>query len=175
MTATAELPVPRFRRVVTVIVRASTAIAIVSTSVLLLVTAADVLLRTSSGHGVPGAVEITEVVLVVAAFMGLASAASDDLHIRATLLTDRMRPRVRRVVRLIGDMIGMAIVLWLIYATSLRAIASVMNGEYRFGLISMPIWPARVAILLGLIGLLLALLLKTIDRATSTDGIHDER
>lgn len=161
---------PRLRRVVIATERVTTAIAILSTTVLLLATAMDVVLRILTGHGVPGTVEVTEVLLVVAVFMGMATAATDDLHIRATILTDRLPFRIRRIVRFVGDVIGMGMVVWLIYATALRAISSVTSGEYRFGLVSMPIWPARIAIVLGLAGLLLAMLLKTIDRLHEVGG-----
>lgn len=163
MTVT-ELPAPALRKVVGATERIATGIAIVGTCIMLFATTIDVIGRATTGRGVPGTVEITEVLLVITVFMGMATAATEDLHIRATLVTDRLNPRIRRPVRLVGDIVGMAMVAWLIYATAVRAVASIGIGEYRFGLVSMPIWPARVAIVVGLLCMLLAMILKTIDR-----------
>lgn len=152
--------------------RIARAIAVVCTLLLMLVTGADVFLRTFAGRGIPGAVEITEVVLVIAVFLGMMTASIDGMHIRATLVTGALRPTPRRHVRVVGSLIAIATTGWLLYGALLRAIASVTSGEYRFGLVQVPIWPARVAIVVGLFGLLVALILHTIEVARGDpDGI----
>jgi TRAP-type C4-dicarboxylate transport system permease small subunit len=133
-------------------------ISAVGVLVLLGATVFDVAGRTFTGHGVPGVIEITEVLLVVVVFIGLMTAARDGQHIRVTLLTDRVPGAVARVLRSIGLLFSLAIVGWLIASTTTRAVLSVRSAEYRFGLVSVPIWPARVAIPLGLACLAIVLL-----------------
>lgn len=132
-------------------------IAGVGIAVLMLATALDVGSRIITGRSVPGVIEVTEVVLVISVYFALLTAGRDGQHIRVRLLTDRLVPPVRRVVRSLGLAISILIVGWLTWATASKAIDSVISGEYRIGLAHVPIWPARVAIPLGL--LLLALLL----------------
>ncbi|HWL59704.1 MAG TPA: TRAP transporter small permease [Microbacteriaceae bacterium] len=155
MTIALEMP-----RTVRGIELASRVIAIASTCLLMGVTVIDVVLRSTTGRGIPGAIEITEVFLVVAAYLGMMTAARDGMHISATLVTDRLPVRVARVTRTIGSVISALILLALIYATSARALVSLGAGEFRFGLVSVPIWPARIAIVVGLCGLVVAIVLQ---------------
>lgn len=134
--------------------------------VLMLGTVVDVTLRTADGHGVPGVIEYTEVLLVVVVFLGLVTAARDGQHIRVGLLTERVPPRVAQVLRSLGLTISVGLVVWLIATTAIKAAASVRAGEYRFGLISVPVWPARVAIPIGLACLGLVLILMLVAQVT---------
>jgi len=160
----------RLGPVVTGVERVSRTAAILSTIVLTLVTTVDVIMRTASGRGVPGAIEITEVVLVIAVFLGMMTASTDGMHITATLVTDRLPRRAARVTRIAGALVSLGIAGWVLCGSALRAIASIRAGEYRFGLISVPLWPARVAIVIGMAGLLFALALHLAEVIRTRDG-----
>ena len=159
MTAEAALP-----KGVGGIELASRAIAIASTVMLMTVTVVDVTMRTISGRGIPGAIEITEVFLVVAAYFGLMTAARDGTHIAATLVTDRLPTGAALVLRVTAGAISAATLGVMIYATAMRAITATTSGEFRFGLVSVPIWPARIAIVLGLAGLTIAVVAQIVGR-----------
>ncbi len=153
----------RLRPGVTGVERVSRTLAIVSTVALTLVTAIDVVLRSTTNRGLPGAIEITEVVLVIAVFLGMMTASTEGMHISATLLTDRLPRVAARVTRIVGAVVSIGIAGWVLYGTALRALASLHAGEYRFGIISVPVWPARLAIVIGVAGLLFALVLHLVD------------
>jgi TRAP-type C4-dicarboxylate transport system permease small subunit len=126
-------------------------------------TAADVLSRQLTGSSIPGVVEYSEVLLAGLVFLGLAYAQRTGAHIGVDLFTDRMRPRVGHVVRAVGLVIAIAMLLWMTYETTVVAIRSFEVGEFRFGLVPVPIWPVRMVIPLGLVALLLELALTTYD------------
>ncbi|MGM7678599.1 TRAP transporter small permease [Microbacterium sp. A94] len=133
---------------------------VASAGVLVLMTATvvDVVSRTLTGRGLPGVIEITEIVLVATVFFGMMTSGRDGQHIRVTLLTDRLPEAAARIVRTLGLISALVIVGWLTWVTIEKAIVSVQTAEYRFGLISVPIWPARVAIPIGLVCLALVLI-----------------
>jgi TRAP-type C4-dicarboxylate transport system permease small subunit len=140
---------------------------------LMLLTVVDITVRTAAGAGVAGVIEITEVTLVVAVYLGMMTAGRDGHHIRVGLLTDRLPLEAARVLRIIGLATALVIVGWLIWTTGAKALISIETHEFRFGLISVPIWPARLAIPIGLLGLFLVLLqqvLAQIARRETTLG-----
>lgn len=114
-------------------------------------TLVDVVLRKVTGQGVRGVIEITEVTLVIAVFLALGSAQAGGVHISTSVLTSRLRVTSRRTVRVSAAAVALVTVAVMIMITTSAALNSFASGEYRFGLVRVPIWPARVAIVLGLV------------------------
>ena len=117
---------------------------------IMLATCADVARRTLIGQSLPGVIEGSEVMLVIAAFLGHGSAQRAGAHVATSVVTDRLPERLSQAVRTLGLVAAMLFLLWLLAATGERAWESVQTREYRFGLIKVPVWPARVAITVGL-------------------------
>ena len=140
---------------------------------LMLLTVADVVMRTTVDKRITGAIEFTEVLLVIVAFSGMAVAARDRQHIRATLLTDRLRPAAAHHVRRIGSVVAVAVLVWMIYGATLRASTSVEHMEMKLGLIDIPVWPARVAIPIGL-ALLALVMISEIVRSFRQPDVFDD-
>lgn len=130
--------------------------------ILMLLTTADVVKRSITGGSIRGVIEITEIALVVTVFFGLVGAEVSGAHIRTSVLVDRLRTRVAGMITMTSLSVCTFVTGWLTYQTALRAQASIETGEYRFGLLSIPIWPARVAITLGLAGLTVALVARLV-------------
>ncbi|SEK20041.1 TRAP-type mannitol/chloroaromatic compound transport system, small permease component [Blastococcus sp. DSM 46786] len=126
-------------------------------------TALDVLVRQVTGSSIPGVVEYSEVLLAGLVFLGLAYAQRTGAHIGVDLVTERLPARVAHVVRAIGLFVAIAVLLWMTYETAIVAINSFQVGEFRFGLVPVPIWPIRIVIPLGLVALVLELALSTYD------------
>lgn len=124
---------------------------------------ADVTLR-KAGTSIPGAVEISEVLLVFAVFLALGAAQIGGDHVSTSVLTSRLRPHARRWLRVIAAAIGIATVVVMIIVASQTAIASVQAGEYRFGIAQVPIWPARIVIVIGLIVFLFEYVRTTVNQ-----------
>lgn len=130
-------------------------LAAVGIAALMLISVGHVVLRTAGGGGIPGQIEVSEIILVGVAFLGMAYAQRRSAHVGTSLLTDRLPARAARVARACGKWVMVLFVAWLLYATAERAISSYLIGESRFGLVPVPIWPARVLLALGVLVLLL--------------------
>lgn len=120
-------------------------------------TAADVTSRQLTGSSIPGVVEYSEVLMVGLIFLGLAYAQRVGAHIGVDLVTERMPVRVAHAVRTVGLVIAIGIVAIMAWETLEVALRSFESREFRFGLVQVPIWPARLMIPLGLGALLLEL------------------
>lgn len=120
-------------------------------------TAADVTVRQITGASIPGVVEYSEVLMVGLIFLGLAYAQRCGAHIGVDLVVQRLPARVGHVVASVGLMIAIAVVALMAWETLGVALQSFETREFRFGLVQVPIWPARALIPIGLVALLLEL------------------
>ncbi|MFA5605692.1 MAG: TRAP transporter small permease [Leucobacter sp.] len=130
-------------------------LATLATISMMIVIALDVVARASSGASIPGVLELGETVLVAAVFLGMAYTGATNGHIAVDLVTDRLPWRVSRWLIAFGWACTTAILVWMLYATGERAIASLASNESRMGIVNWPIWPARWLIVIGLAAMLL--------------------
>ncbi|HHU40336.1 MAG TPA: TRAP transporter small permease [Propionibacterium sp.] len=150
-----------------------------ATVAVMVLTAWQVVVRLLTGRFTPGLLEISESALVVAVFLGLAYASWTSAHIDVDLVTSRFSEKTnRRLTPAIGLVTLAYLVAW-IYATGDRAAQSLAQGEARMGVFQWPLWPARWAIVIGLVGMALVVLAQIIDpkaRAAGSDevieGVH---
>lgn len=129
--------------------------------VLMFLTVADVTSRALAGHSLPGVIEFTEVALVAVAFLGMAGAEMSGQHIRSALVVSRMGPRAAWTLRAIGIAIAMLTLAWLIWATMDSALASVQAREVRHGMTNIPVWPAKLAVGVGLAAFLAVMVVNS--------------
>lgn len=122
----------------------------------------DVFLRAVTGRGIPAVAEYADIVLVGLVYLSLARTQMDGGHVASDLVAMRLPFRARIMSELLGMLAVLAVlaaVTW--YATSV-AITSFERGEYRLGLTGALIWPARWAIVVGLVAWQLQLFLRVI-------------
>lgn len=130
-------------------------------------TAADVTSRQVTGSSIPGVVEYSEVLMVGLIFLGLAYAQRVGAHIGVDLVTERMPVRVAHLVRSVGLVIAIGVVAIMGWETLEVALRSFESREFRFGLVQVPIWPARLLIPIGLGALLLELAISLYDEVVA--------
>jgi TRAP-type C4-dicarboxylate transport system permease small subunit len=135
--------------------RAAAYIGAVGIVVIMLATVSDVLRRWVQGRSVPGVVEGSELVLVVSVFLGLGLAERMGVHVSTSVVTDRLPTRVAGMLNAIGLVVVFLFLVWILAASADRALRSYISGEYRFGLMQIPLWPGRTAIAVGFLVLLL--------------------
>lgn len=145
-----------FESVVRVVVNAAGLLAAVAVVLVMLSTVVDVARRQTVGGSVPGLVEIAESLLVAMVFLGLASRELRGGHVRVELLLQRLAPATQGALTAFGYvLVVLPVTGWMIWMTTNRAIESFQSGERRFGLLQIPLWPARWVISIGLVLLLL--------------------
>lgn len=131
--------------------------------IVLVLVIADVTQRALVGQAVRGVVELSEVAMVAIVFLGLPYAEQLRAHVAMTMVVEKLKPRAASIVNMAGLGLIIIIVIWMIWVTTGRAIESIEANEYRYGLARVPVWPARIAIAVGLAVLLMQLLLRMWD------------
>lgn len=137
-------------------------------------TVADVTARAVTGRSVPGAQEITEQLMVALVFLGMAFAYHRHEHVAVTIVTRALPLRPRATVRVLGRVILLGLVVWMIWMTGEGAWRSYVRGEIRFGLLQVPVWPARAAIPIGLAAFALSILSDMADRIRDLMDARDD-
>lgn len=116
---------------------------------LLLAIVADVAWAGLGGPGIKGLVEYGEVAVVGIVFFSIAQAQKTGSHVAVDVLVERFHPRVSAALRIVVLMGMGMLTLWLAYENLLSALDSFERREERFGLVHVPIWPARFAVPIG--------------------------
>lgn len=125
-------------------------IALLFLAFMMLAITVDVIARAASGRTVPGLFEMSELSMVMVVFMGLGATLIDDAHIRVTLLSDRMSPKVSRLMGGAGWLCAALTFLLLAWPATDEAIYSFSIREFRWGYFEVPVWWAKIAVAIGL-------------------------
>lgn len=118
---------------------------------LMVLTVVDVVMRRSSGQGVPGVIEYSEVLLVVGVFCAIAAAQARGFHVATTGFVSVLPRNARRIVELVGAALGVIVVATMALVAVSAAWTSYESGEYRMGIAHVLVWPARAAVAAGFI------------------------
>lgn len=153
----------RLRRGVHVVYQVLAFLAIACIVVIVLLTVADVVRRSTAGRSVAGVTELSEVMMVAIVFLSLAFAERRGAHVSMTLVRRKLRPRAAAILNGLGLLVMIIVVGWMVWVTAGRAWESFLQQEFRFGLVRVPIWPARIAIVLGLAAYLVELCFRWLD------------
>ncbi len=128
---------------------------------------AEVLSRAIFDQSIRGLFEIMQPLVVLIAFLGLAEAERAGDHIRVTILTDRLPRRAKLGVHTLALVLSGLIVLWMLVMSWIELDKSIARGEFASGLLDIPVWPARVVIVIGLGALFLMYVQRSIESAVA--------
>lgn len=95
-------------------------------------------------------VELSELLLVILVFLGLAAAQQQRQNYSIDILTRHFPAWLQEIFEIAGYVACLLIVVTLAWPSSKQAIASFQRGEAGFGIVPFPLWPARVILAVGL-------------------------
>ncbi len=153
------------------------------TLAVMIVVIVDVGGRALFDQPLPGGNEFAELLLVALIFLGLAAAQQRRQHYRVEVLTNHLSPGLRRVLSAIGLLASLLVVGLLAWLSLRHAWQATLKGEASYGIISFPIWPARLVVAIGLALLAMQLLIdfcrtlfsaQPADEAPSDEAPSDE-
>ncbi|MHA7140408.1 TRAP transporter small permease subunit [Arthrobacter sp. Sr33] len=150
----------RTRRAIIIVARVLAAISGLLIVLMMVSTVADVSRRQFLGEAIPGVIEMGEVLMVATVFLGLAYTEIGGKHVNMTLVIRKLPPRMAAIANTVGLLLVLFVVGWMVYVTGERAIEATEAQEYRFGLVQIPVWPARIALAVGLTAYFLALVAR---------------
>jgi TRAP-type C4-dicarboxylate transport system permease small subunit len=113
---------------------------------------------------VRGLVEYNEVALVILIYGSLAYTQRHDGHVATTVVAQYLRPNHSRIAEGVGLSVAFVVLVWMVYSTGIEAWSSFVAREFRFGMAAVPIWPARLVLVAGLLILTLEVAVTMIDK-----------
>lgn len=160
---TTEVGEGMVRKTVHFISRALGILAVLVITFMMVATVADVSRRYFAGSPIPGVTEAGEVIMVMAVFLGIAYTESRGAHVRVTLVLEMLPPRVAAIINSLAMLLVLALLGWMVWVTTGRALEAIEINEVRFGLVKIPVWPGRIAIAVGLAAYFLEAILRVYD------------
>ncbi len=118
--------------------------------ILMLLTVADILLRYLFSKPIPGTLEIGTAMLPWIVFLGFAFALAKGLHVRLTLITDRLSPRVKLWLDILAYVLGFALCVTMTYLGWNQFWKSISTGEFMLAPVPVPWWIGKMAFPIGM-------------------------
>lgn len=147
--------------------------------VMMVIIVVEVVARYGFNSTTGGSIEIGELLLALAVFASIAYGQQVGSHVSTSLLTDQLPPLVRTVVKLVGLTVVLVVVVWAVGATFERGMESFVSQEATFGIQSVPLWPGKLLLPVGLgllaIELLITMLEVFLARHNENDGALPEK
>lgn len=110
---------------------------------------ADVISTWAFHTALLGAVELTQMLMVVTIFMGLAAAIWNEENITVDLFRGWFSPPIRRVGDVVALIVSTIVYGLVAYSGIFAALRSFKASEFANGPVAFPIFPARVALTAG--------------------------
>lgn len=101
------------------------------------------------GMPVPGAFEASESFMIIICFWPLAYIALRRGHISFELLTRSWSPRAQAVLGAVAAVLGALLASGITWASGVVAWDMWLVREYRMGTVNFPVWPFRMALVIG--------------------------
>lgn len=121
-----------------------------ATLAITLIVVCDVGFRTVLNAPIDGAVELSELLLVILVYLGLAAAQQQRQNFAIDVATRHLPAKLQVLIEAAGYAFCIAIVAALAWPSSKQAFSSFERGEAGFGLVAFPLWPARAILAIGL-------------------------
>lgn len=118
--------------------------------IMMLVGAADIAAGKLLGKPVPGAFEATEALLAATALLPLAYNRTTRSQIRVNFIFQRLPSSVQRKLRAAGDLICALFFGILAWQGWIYAFKSLAILEYQAGIITFPVYPAKILLAIAL-------------------------
>lgn len=130
----------------------------ISLLLLMLIGVTDILLTEILHTPLPGALEISESLLVCCVFMPLAWTQSRRRHVVMDFIRWYIGPNMRRALDIFVGICNLAFYILLSWQGWLLALRSLARREYAAGLIAIPLYPAKIVLAVGLTLMIIELL-----------------
>lgn len=127
----------------------------------------NVTLRELDQPGVKGIVEYSELGMAITAFFALGEAERRRQHVSVDAILGRLKGRAYQTLRIAGGVAAACVAILLAVASWHVLSESLATGEYKLGLVRLPMWPARLAVFAGFLILALEQIVTAVE-----DAIH---
>ncbi len=134
---------------------------------------AEVFCRYALHSPILGTVEYSQYLLVLVIFASLAYTQQKDKNLRIEIVTERLSPKFQRILLIISLVVALAVFMIITWRSAVVFLDSWVIQEVRYGAIPIPIWPAKLAVLVGSFLLTLQLITDLIRQVIGTSVIKN--
>ena len=99
----------------------------------------------------PGVIEIATFCLVSASFLALAHTFRHNVHIRISVVTQRLPPRLHRRFEMFALLVAGSISFWLAFHAGTMAWEAFIFNDRSDGLLSIPLWIPQLLMTVGIL------------------------
>tara|TARA_B100000519_G_C14027913_1_gene336591 strand:- start:118 stop:636 length:519 start_codon:yes stop_codon:yes gene_type:complete len=142
----AEIALPR---PLTLLIRGMGLVAGVLLLLIILLTVGDVVSRNLRDRSIVGVVDMSTMLLVATAYLGLASAEADGRHVSVELVERRLGARARLVFSVLRSAVLVGLGALMTWGLSEVLISAVERGETTNDILRLPTWPAKLVLLIS--------------------------
>ena len=118
---------------------------------LMLLMTADAIGRKLVGRSLPGALEASESLMVIAVFLPLMYVQRKGGHIVVTVATRALPRRWQELMDAIATFVGFLLFAVIVWVVGGKAWGSFLSREIRIGTVVFPVWPFRGVMTAGLL------------------------
>ncbi len=151
----------------------STAVAACVIFSLMCLVVADVLGRKLFNSPIQGAIEVTELTLVVMVYLSVAYVQGRREHIRLELFSSRLSERGVRWLNMLSLVIALVISLIITWRVGFFAWESWITDDHTMGLVEIPIWPSKFAVFFGFVLLSFRLVIDIVGALIGVETGHE--
>lgn len=130
--------------------------------IMVILTLGDIGWRTFIGKSLPGAIELIELLMVIAVLVSFAHTQLNKKHAEVGIIERFMSERTKIISDFIICGVVCIFILIMVWQGIIGFWESYKIDEFRFGLIPFPVWPMKLFIPLGFMGLSLQLFADTL-------------
>lgn len=153
--------------------RALSLVALAGMLFVMLIVVYNVVLRELDRPGVLGVVEYSELGMALTAFFALGEAERRRAHVSVESLVNRLKGRRAIVARLASGGAAAFIAILLAWASYDALSDSLARGEFKLGLVRLPMWPARLAVFAGFLALALEQVVTAVEDVLVPPPVND--
>ena len=142
---------------------------------MMLLTATDVIGRYVFNSPIQGSYEITEFMLVAVVFLGIAYVQLVKGHVKVEVATSWLPQRAQLALDIFAYFIGLVMFSLITWQSGIYAWDAFVTKEYTWGLLQLPLWPAKSFVTIGCAFLAIQYLADIItDSARLVRGVNYE-
>lgn len=118
---------------------------------IILLTVGDVVSRNLRDRSIVGAVDISTMLLVATAYLGLALAEADGRHVAVELVEARLGARTRLAFSVLRSALLVGVGALMTWGLTEVLISAAERGETTNDILRLPTWPAKVVLLVSFV------------------------
>lgn len=134
----------------------------------------DVARRQLTGRSIIGVLEYSEIAMVLIVYLSLGYGQMTRSHVAVDLFLARLTPKARTTLDTAVLLTMGLLLLWFAFHATDAALSSFERREVRTGLAGVAVWPAKLAIPLGVLAMAVQCFAQIHDNVRTMRSLHEE-